>query len=136
MYLKQFETILSCDSCTTAWRHRLNAKSLGYFGTGECFVFTLAPEVRCYKWVGSRAAAAGEADGVKGASLSQLPQMFQAADARTLLVGGGGGGAVIRLDHDFCKCSSRQCDTFASPPLVPSGDFECATVEVIGFTSS
>lgn len=128
----------------------MNAKSLGYFGTGESFVFTLSPEVRCYKWVGARhtgaAAAAGEADGTKsgaaGASScvampqSHMPQMFQAADARTLLIGGGGGGAAIRLDHDFCKCSSRQCDTFASPPLVPSGDFECATVEVIGFRSS
>lgn len=131
-------------SCTSAWRQRLNAKSLGYFGTGESFVFTLVPDVRCYKWVGTRsaAAAAGEADGAKAsgaaavASLSQLPQMFQAADARTLQIGGGGGGAAIRLDHEFRKCSSRQCDTFASPPLVPTGDFECATVEVIGFCSS
>lgn len=99
--------------------------------------------MRCYKWVGARTGAAGEADGAKGGLSgassvppSQLPQMFQAADARTLLIGGGGGGAAIRLDHEFCKCSSRQCDTFASPPLVPTGDFECATVEVIGFSSS
>ena len=117
--------------CSVMWhqRSRPGQKGVSYFGTGETFVFTLAPQVRCFKWVGCKQMA----DANARTSVSLLPHMFQAGDPGSLLVG---DGPAIRFTSDLQSCSSRPCTTFASPALAGSPEFDCALVEVIGFFTS
>ena len=65
--------------CSSYWRERkLSTKNLSYFGTGETFIFTLAPEKKKYDWVG-----------LKEESIPNTANMFQAGDRSVLTIGGG-----------------------------------------------
>ena len=53
--------------------------------------------------------------------------MYGAADALTV---GGGGRPALWLDGDLNLGASGACDTFASPSLSSTPDFQVRTVEV------
>ena len=89
-----------------------------YYGTGETFVFRLGEHGgAAYGWAGRvpRAAPANELF------------VYGAADALTV---GGGGRPALWLDGDLNLGASGACDTFASPSLSSTPDFQVRTVEV------
>lgn len=91
--------------CTEAWK--LHSR---YVGTGESFVFSLAPEGMKYAW-------SGEND------------YFMLGAADSLSVGGGSAHA-IRLEEDLLQGSSGECETFDSPPLASSDMFRVSRIEL------
>lgn len=108
--------------CSSYWRERKQStKNLSYFGTGETFVFTLAPEKKKYDWVG-----------LKEENIPNTANMFQAGDRHVLTVGGGHGEAIL-LDENLLHCRTEHCDTFGNEPLCVKKDFSCKVVEVYGF---
>ena len=91
--------------CTEAWK--VHAR---YVGTGESFVFTLAPEGMKYAW-------SGEND----------YYMFGAADSLSV---GGGSAHAIRLEEDLLQGSSGECETFQSPSLASENMFRTSRIEL------
>lgn len=107
--------------CSEAWEMRKRLSKLSYFGTGESFLFQFTPKAICYSWVG-----------LQKSVVSHGEELFQCADATTLIVGGGGNeGLSIRQTLE--RGSTNHCDTFDNPPLVPEKDFEIEAFEVFGF---
>ncbi|XP_063573581.1 TBC1 domain family member 24 isoform X4 [Pongo abelii] len=145
---------------STDWseRNKFGGK-LGFFGTGECFVFRLQPEVQRYEWVVikhpeltkppplmaaeptaplSHSASSDPADRLSpflAARHFNLPSktesMFMAGGSDCLIVGGGGGQALY-IDGDLNRGRTSHCDTFNNQPLC-SENFLIAAVEAWGF---
>ncbi|XP_033119529.1 GTPase-activating protein skywalker-like [Anneissia japonica] len=97
-------------------------RKLAFFGTGECFLFSLVPEQEKYGWVGLD----------HDEALDASNQMFIRA-AGNLLVIGGGDGDGLHLKNDLDNGWTSYCDTFSNPPLASGGQFQCAHVEVVSF---
>jgi hypothetical protein len=88
----------------------------GYYGTGECFVFSLDPARKAYKWT----------------SKNNLCMMLN----ETAIAMGGGGSFAFYLDRDLYRGSSGPCETFGCPNLAGGdGKFFCVDLEVWYFTS-
>lgn len=80
-----------------------------YFGSGEAFVFSLAPTLQVYPWARNN-------------------KYFQLGRPESLAVGGGGAFALC-LDDMFERGSSGACATFDSPCLASERDFEVTVFE-------
>jgi hypothetical protein len=85
-----------------------------YYGTGECFLFTLYPSFNIYPW-------------------SQLNEYFIYSKEDTIALGGGSGKFALWLDADLMQGSSAPCDTFLNSTLSCQEDFKPVIVEVWGF---
>ena len=85
-----------------------------YYGTGECFLFTLYPSFNVYPW-------------------SQLNEYFVYSKEDTIALGGGSGKFGLWLDADLLQGSSAPCDTFLNSTLSCQEDFKPMIVEVWGF---
>lgn len=88
-----------------------------YYGTGECFLFTLYPSWNIYPW-------------------SQLNEYFVYSKEDTIAVGGGSGKFGLWLDKDLQQGSSAPCDTFLNSTLSCQEDFKPVIVEVWGFNEA
>jgi len=88
-----------------------------YYGTGECFLFTLYPSFNVYPW-------------------SQLNEYFIYSKEDTIAVGGGSGKFALWLDKDLLQGSSAPCDTFLNSTLSYQEDFKPVIVEVWGFNDA
>lgn len=84
-----------------------------YRGTGECFVFRLAPEPRIFRW-------------------SKLNSFFMLGQPDSIAVGAGGHFALW-IDEELHRGTSGDCDTFRSKCLSTAADFEIAYVELWAF---
>ncbi|VTJ75202.1 Hypothetical predicted protein [Marmota monax] len=138
---------------STDWseRNKYGGK-LSFFGTGECFVFRLQPEVQRYEWVvikhpelikpvpctSSHSSCSDPADRLSpflAARHFNLPSktesMFMAGGTDCLIIGGGGGQALY-IDGDLNRGRTGHCDTFNNQPLC-SENFLIAAVEAWGF---
>ncbi|XP_070536041.1 GTPase-activating protein skywalker-like [Ptychodera flava] len=109
---------------STRWRARQSReKDSSYFGTGECFVFSLVPEEQKYAWVG-----------IHGETISRASSLFMRAEADSIAIGGGGGDAIYIYDG-LHKGMTFRSETFNNPPLCET-DFICQVVEIIGLTDT
>lgn len=88
-----------------------------YYGTGECFLFTLYPSFNVYPW-------------------SQLNEYFIYSKEDTIAVGGGSGKFALWLDKDLMQGSSAPCETFLNSTLSYQEDFKPVIVEVWGFNDA
>ena len=88
-----------------------------YYGTGECFLFTLYPSFNVYPW-------------------SQLNEYFIYSKEDTIALGGGSGKFALWLDKDLAQGSSAPCDTFLNSTLSYQEDFKPTVVEVWGFNDA
>ncbi|VDM41610.1 unnamed protein product [Toxocara canis] len=110
--------------CSASWAERCDIHERArsrYFGTGESFVWKVDAKtgrVCIYPWVGS-----GSIQAVN------CPQMFMAADDKSIVIGSGGGDAIAIRDELF-KGISSACTTFDSPPLVNGREFVISQLEV------
>ncbi|KAF6253531.1 TLD-domain-containing protein [Scenedesmus sp. NREL 46B-D3] len=95
--------------CAEAWR-----PSARFFGTGETFVFQLAPHKVMFPWQ------------VRSAMKNDF---FMYAQQEALAVGGLGAFAIW-LDAELLQGSSGSCGTFGSPCLASKEEFRVAAVEL------
>ena len=87
-------------------------KNVSFFGTGECFLFSLCPKIKMYSWTGANS---------------------QFLLAREECIGFGGGGSFgLWLDADFETGNSNPSTTFSNPALSSKTDFSVTCVEVWG----
>ena len=85
-----------------------------FYGTGETFVFRLdTPEPKVYTW-------------------TLKNDFFMYAGTRSFSFGGGANFAIW-IDEDLLHGNSQPCETFNSPALASTPDFEIAVLEVWGF---
>ena len=104
------------------------------FGTGECFLFRLAPPpAESFAWSMKEAAAGGEAD--DGAHEERL-DIFMLATREFLAVGAHSDSTAcgLKLSADLVSGSSEACSTFGNPPLAGAAfNFDIETVELFSF---
>uniref|UniRef100_H2YYE8 Oxidation resistance protein 1 n=1 Tax=Ciona savignyi TaxID=51511 RepID=H2YYE8_CIOSA len=119
---------------TSSWEERRQSK--GYFGTGECFVFSLLPEAKVYKWSGIVGTSCLNRS-VTPYPTSHRNDLFMMADEMGIKIGGG-GGISISVDTSLLNGLSQRSTTFNNPSLVTTdnGSFVCSMIEVIGFENS
>lgn len=86
-----------------------------YYGNGEGFVFSLAPKLQVYKW-------------------TRANSFFQLGSMGSIAMGGGGKFAIF-LDSMFERGSSGPCDTFDSPCLASSDEFDVVVLEAYKLVS-
>ncbi|KAM4632631.1 TBC1 domain family member 24 isoform 2-T2 [Discoglossus pictus] len=143
---------------STDWGERKRSgNKLSFFGTGECFVFRLQPEVERYEWVIIKHPELGRSSTDKDANSSletadtrdpanrlspflatrhfNLPSktasMFMAGNTDCIIIGGGDGQALY-LDSDLIYGRTSHCNTFNNQPLC-SESFQISIIEVWGF---
>ncbi|KAG8433167.1 hypothetical protein GDO86_017452 [Hymenochirus boettgeri] len=142
---------------STDWsERRKSGNKLSFFGTGECFVFRLQPEVERYEWVIIKHPELGRAAGTEMNSLqsaredsdpadrlspflatrhfnlpSKTASMFMAGSMDCIIIGGGDGQALY-LDSDLNYGRTSHCNTFNNQPLC-SETFQVSVIEVWGF---
>ncbi|KAM9583819.1 TBC1 domain family member 24 isoform 2-T2 [Trichechus inunguis] len=148
---------------STDWseRNKFGGK-LGFFGTGECFVFRLQPEVQRYEWVVIKHPELTKVSSLMssettatpappGHSIStdpadrlspflatrhfNLPSKTESmfmAGGSDCLIIGGGGGQALFIDGDLNRGRTGHCDTFNNQALC-SENFLIAAIEVWGF---
>jgi len=109
--------------CSASWATRRRQASSTYFGTGETFLFRFNPEGEKFPWVGS-----------KKTPVSHSEELFQTADATTLIVGGGTEEG-FSMRQSLETGTTQRCDTFDNPPLASNRDFQVQALEVFGFTA-
>ena len=86
-----------------------------YYGTGECFVFSLKPTMGIFRWT----------------TRNSLFMMFN----DLAIAMGGGGSFSFYLDRDLFNGSSGPCETFGSPMLSSKEKFTCVDLEVWTFSA-
>ncbi|KTF90445.1 hypothetical protein cypCar_00031996 [Cyprinus carpio] len=108
---------------STDWEERKRGgNKLSFFGTGECFVFKMKPEMERYEWVVIKH--------------PELANASQAADDEPEQTGandnGGGEGNALYIDSELNHGRTERCLTFDNPPLCAES-FQIALLEVWGF---
>jgi len=83
-----------------------------FYGTGECFVFTVKPLPAKYEW-------------------THKNDLF-IFSKNSIIMGGGGGGAFT-LDSEFYHGMSQVSKTFLNKRLSHDEEFVCNVLEVWGF---
>ncbi|MGH0148214.1 UNVERIFIED_CONTAM: hypothetical protein FKN15_021582 [Acipenser sinensis] len=143
---------------STDWaERRRNGNKLSFFGTGECFVFRLKPEVERYEWVVIRHPelslavpprnaespqppsedAPGSSDRLspfldaRHFNTSKAASMFMAGSQESIVIGGGDGNALY-IDAELNHGRTARCNTFDNQPLC-SENFQIAVLEQWGF---
>uniref|UniRef100_A0A663NFI0 TBC1 domain family member 24 n=1 Tax=Athene cunicularia TaxID=194338 RepID=A0A663NFI0_ATHCN len=135
----------------------------GFFGTGECFVFTVCPETERYEWVFIKKPELAKAvprsrqrspSPAPASLLSSSPEgrlspflairhfllpsktasMFMSGSREGIIIGGGGGQA-LSLDANLLWGRTEHCETFDNPPLCQE-NFKVQLLEVWGFQNA
>ncbi|KAJ3242954.1 hypothetical protein HDU78_001024 [Chytriomyces hyalinus] len=125
-----------------------------YYGTGETFLFTLAPFAKLYPWVGrvdddnqdqdnldqyepEEQEVANAALAAKKDYLRYQASMFIMARRNEITVGGGGGEEGLWLNEDLSYGRTGPCLTFENSPLTGNQQkqFDCLNVECFAFVS-
>ncbi|XP_060099313.1 oxidation resistance protein 1 isoform X2 [Heteronotia binoei] len=86
----------------------------GFYGTGETFLFTFAPDFEKFSWTGDN-------------------MFFIKGDMDALAFGGGGGEFALWLDGDLYHGRSHSCKTFGNRTLSKKEDFIIQDIEIWGF---
>ncbi|KAL7753865.1 hypothetical protein RI367_000797 [Sorochytrium milnesiophthora] len=66
---------------------------------------------------------------------SDATSLFMMGGNKELVIGGGGSGQAIWIDESLTRGSTDTCATFANQPLIPTKNFDIATIEVFSFKS-
>lgn len=89
-----------------------------FFGTGECFVFSIKPKFFAYKWTGGN-------------------EYYLHATNEFIGMGGGGSGRyALYIDCEFNWGTSETSNTFLNRRLSCNEEFSATVVEVWGFTTA
>ncbi|XP_041958922.1 TBC1 domain family member 24-like [Alosa sapidissima] len=134
-----------------------SGEELSFYGTGECFVFTLRPGMERYQrdltlisgTLNNAESPKKQQDAPSATcplgylqnhqSIRRHPggckfnSMILAGDEKKFIIGGNGGSALC-LQADLTEAYTERCDTFESPPLC-RGHFKIQSLEVWGIQS-
>uniref|UniRef100_A0A8C8S391 TBC1 domain family member 24 n=1 Tax=Pelusios castaneus TaxID=367368 RepID=A0A8C8S391_9SAUR len=124
------------------WNERKKSGGMTSFGTGECFVFSVCPEMEKYEWVFIKKPELTKAVPAKGHLSpflatrhfllpSKTASMFMSGTQEGIIIGGGGGQALY-IDADLYYGRTEHCETFDNPPLCQE-NFQVQLLEVWGF---
>ncbi|KAM9856634.1 TBC1 domain family member 24-like isoform 2-T2 [Aulostomus maculatus] len=137
-------------------RRKCDSDTLTYFGTGECFVFTLRPNMERYQQamvnnITRRMSPQRDqfsSSGVFSQVANEEPMSAKApkrpkeqeaslfiAGSHSQLIIGGDGGHALCLQEDLEEGYTESCDTFKSAPLC-KGRFKIQSLEVWGIQNS
>uniref|UniRef100_A0A8D0EC92 TBC1 domain family member 24 n=1 Tax=Salvator merianae TaxID=96440 RepID=A0A8D0EC92_SALMN len=134
------------------WNERKKSGgTTSFFGTGECFVFTVQPSIERYEWVFikrpelAKAVPLPKLDMIKYRLSpflairhfklpSRTASMFMSGTHEGIIIGGGGGQALF-IDADLHHGRTEHCETFDNPPLCQE-NFKVQLLEVWGFQNS
>lgn len=131
LLIKTMENEIFGAYLSTCWSQRNDEEQKSpYFGTGESFLFSFAPEEKKYPWVGML----DDGGGVNGPE-SHSAHLFMRAESNLIAVGGGEGDGIL-LEGGLTEGRSKKCATFNNAPLAKDGVFHCKVVEVITFEDS
>jgi hypothetical protein len=120
--------------CSQPWSNRISPDRLRkvmFFGSGETFLFELAPNIHKYEWIGKRTEQGGETHPGQ--------ELFQFANHEKLIVGGASStnkGIGLLVNSDLTYGRTDVSDTFENQILGGQKDFEIAILEVFSFNSS
>jgi hypothetical protein len=89
-------------------------KRSSYYGNGECFVFSLLPTAKKYKW-------------------SKANSLFVVSSKLSIAMGGGGDGFAFQLDDELDTGVSNKSATYENEQLSSSEFFKTLNVEVWTF---
>ncbi|KAJ3212603.1 hypothetical protein HDU67_003710 [Dinochytrium kinnereticum] len=113
-----------------------------FYGTGECFIFTLSPYAKLYPWVGRELEEPDPSSSDMDATLSERREaiertasFFIMSSRKDIIIGGGGGKFGIWLDEDLHKGTTENCLTFDNDMLTGNGEknFDCLNLEIYAF---
>ncbi|XP_040565907.1 GTPase-activating protein skywalker isoform X1 [Lepeophtheirus salmonis] len=117
--------------CSSSWKERNRNDDRGnrqrYFGTGETFLFVLAPKMKHYSWV-------GPGNGINKVE-DHTRELYMSGTSENICVGGGKGSALF-IDNTLSLGSSEKCVTFNNDPLSSKRDFQISLIEVYGLYKS
>ncbi|XP_022244295.1 oxidation resistance protein 1-like isoform X2 [Limulus polyphemus] len=85
-----------------------------FYGTGESFLFTFSPELKCYHWTGDN-------------------MYFIKGNKDSLAIGAGDGQFGLWLDGDLFHGRSHKCKTYENETLSTHEDFVVKAIEAWGF---
>uniref|UniRef100_A0A8C4Y6G7 TBC1 domain family member 24 n=1 Tax=Gopherus evgoodei TaxID=1825980 RepID=A0A8C4Y6G7_9SAUR len=119
-----------------------------FFGTGECFVFSVRPEMERYEWVFIKKPELTKAVphsphqrrlspylAIRHFLLpSKTASMFMSGTQEGIIIGGGGGQALY-IDADLYYGRTEHCETFDNPPLCQE-NFQVQLLEAWGFQNA
>ncbi|CAB4063533.1 E2.3.3.10 [Lepeophtheirus salmonis] len=110
--------------CSSSWKERNRNDDRGnrqrYFGTGETFLFVLAPKMKHYSWV-------GPGNGINKVE-DHTRELYMSGTSENICVGGGKGSALF-IDNTLSLGSSEKCVTFNNDPLSSKRDFQISLIE-------
>ncbi|KAI8833217.1 TLD-domain-containing protein [Chytridium lagenaria] len=106
-----------------AWPEMDSARGQ-FYGTGECFLFTLSPYAKLYPWVGRDLedvdSSADPEDLAERAErrieIERTASFFVMTTRKEITIGGGGGKFGIWLDEDLHRGTTETCLTFNNDP--------------------
>lgn len=85
-----------------------------FYGTGESFLFSFAPEFKVFHWAGENS-------------------YFIKGNPNSFMIGSSEGHFGLWLDDDLFRGRTNSCQTFANDPLCAEKDFIVKSLEAWGF---
>ena len=106
------------------------------YGDGECFLFRLEPNPKCWKWSPSRTNRQGNVDEQFDNNETALLEQFMVSTRSYISMGGNDDGSCgLRLNEDLTVGESSPAKGFDNEALhgLKSSVFDVGLVEVYGF---
>lgn len=117
--VKTFQDEIFGAFCSGLWNDR-KKQGVNFFGTGETFLFTIAPEKKIFKWIGTKT------------KTTPSQELFLRIDGNKIAIGGGSHDG-LSIKTNLIEGTTNTCDTFENEPLCSQNNFEVAILEVIAF---
>jgi len=111
------------------WKKRLPHE--GFYGTGECFLFSLYPRAEVHQWTGANVFcmySTGDEIAMGGGRSKKMTVEKEFESSVSVHFG-------IWLDSEFLVGYSHPCGTFENPQLAEKEQFETIFVEFWGIQS-
>ena len=112
-----------------AWR-----VSSQVYGDGECFLFRISPDAKCWKWKPEPKSLIEEEDSDENTAL--LEQFMVGRESFISMGGNQDGTSGFRINEDFTKGESAVANGFHNDPLPMLDNFEIGLVEVYRLVSA
>jgi len=98
------------------------------YGDGECFLFRLSPDAKCWKWKPEPKSVDDDEETDENTAL--LEQFMVGRESFISMGGNHDGSSGLRINEDLTKGESASANGFHNDPLPMLGNFEIGLVEV------
>ena len=104
-------------------------KRNAYYGNGQSFLFRMKPVIN-QNPLSSCAESTDDIEIFKWTGTNDYCQICDVDEAKIAMGGGGDFGIIV--EDCFGRGQTGYCGTYGNPPLIPTGFFEIAALEVYG----